>query len=175
MEKDNKIAKFKKEHEAIFQLILFTLLSCVAAAVEVTTFMLINNVFLKSLNSEPFKWFIFNYDGGVAGGLGTMVAFLASTTLAQIVSFVLNRKKTFNANNNVVFSAIMYVIMVVVIISTQTYFGPIWVTYLDSLIGNSGISSLLGKFSWMFLTFLIIFPMNKYVIMRNDKTKPAAV
>lgn len=165
----DKIKKFAAEHEAIWQFVKFTIISSIAGITEITSYTLLNSVILKSMNTEPFHWWIFNYNGGVGGGLGTMISFLISTTLAQIVSFVTNRKKTFNANNNIVFSAIMYTLMVIVIICLQTYTGPLMVIAIDKWLNNAAISGTLGKLIWMFLSFVIIFPMNKFVIMRKKK------
>ncbi|MDD4316723.1 MAG: hypothetical protein PHC84_06155 [Clostridia bacterium] len=174
MKLKDKIKKFAAEHEAVWQFVKFTIISSIAGVTEITSYTLLNSLILKSMNTQPFHWWIFHYSGGVAGGLGTMIAFLVSTTLAQIVSFVTNRKKTFDANNNVVFSAIMYTVMVLVIICLQTYTGPLMVVAIDKLINNPGISGTLGKLIWMFLSFVIIFPMNKFVIMRRKKLPEAA-
>lgn len=173
MENVSKFKKFTEEHQNVWQLIKFTLISMIAGATEMGSYLLLNSVFLKSLNSQPFHWWIFHYAGGLnAGGLGTMIAFLVSTTLAQIISFVTNRKKTFNANNNVLYAAVTYTIMVVIIICLQTYTGPLIVSKIDSALNMYEISSVLGKCIWMFLTFCIVFLMSKFVIMRRVEEKP---
>lgn len=172
MEKTNKFRTFIQKHEAIWQLIKFSLISMIAAAVEISSYLLLNSVFLKSMNNQPFHWWIFHYEGGLnAGGLGTMIAFLVSTTLAQIVAFITNRKKTFNANNNIIYATVTYAIMVVIIICLQTYTGPLIVSKIDASLNMYEISSLLGKFIWMFFTFCIVFLMSKFVIMRRVKEK----
>jgi len=40
-----------KKHAGIWQLIKFTLISCIAAVVEITSYMLLDSVFLKKLNN----------------------------------------------------------------------------------------------------------------------------
>ena len=162
-----KFKQFISQHAGIWQFIKFSLMSSIAAVVEITSFMLLNSLILKSLNNQAVDWFVFHYNPDTTGGLGTMVAFLVSTTLAQIVAFIANRKKTFNANNNLAFSITVYSIMMVTIILVQTWSGPILVEWMDSIIHNSDISGLLSKLLWMFISFLIIFPMSKYVIMRK--------
>lgn len=156
-----------KDNETIWQLIKFSLMSMISGGIEIVTYILLNSVILISLNQEPFSWWIFSYEGGSAGGLGTMYAFFISTLLAQIVAFIANRKKTFKSNNNVVYSAIMYAIMVITIVCVQTYFGPILVVKINSIINNPDLSGIIGKLIWMFFTFCTIFPMSKYVIMRK--------
>lgn len=174
-ETGNLSAKFKQfiaTHAGIWQFIKFSLMSSIAAVVEITSFLLLNSLILKSLNTQAVDWFVFHYNPNTTGGMGTMVAFLISTTLAQIVAFIANRKKTFNANNNLAFSVTVYSIMMVMIILVQTWSGPIIVEWMDGFIHNSDISGLLSKLLWMFISFLIIFPMSKYVIMRKvDKTE----
>ena len=73
--------------------------------------------------NEHFHWFIFDYAAGREGAFGTagFIAMLGSKCIAEIISFTINRKKTFKANNNVVFSAIMYVITVVALIIFTTW------------------------------------------------------
>lgn len=162
---------FAKEHENIWQLIKFIIVSSISGSIELVSYILLNSVILIALNAEPFSWWIFNYSGGSAGGLGTMIAFLVSTALAQVVAFIVNRKKTFKANNNVFYSAVMYIIMVVFIVCVQTYFGPLLVTGLDKIINNPDWSGVIGKLIWMLFTFCTVFPMSKYVIMRNVEEK----
>lgn len=112
----NKIKVFMNNHQNIFQLIKFTLISCIAAVVEIGTVNLLG-LLLKPY-SQPVNWFIFNYTAE-NGGLGTMVAFLVSTSIAQFVSYITNRKATFHADNNQVFAITVYLIMVVCIILSK--------------------------------------------------------
>lgn len=167
-----KLKQFAAKHTGIWQFIKFTLMSSIAAVVEVSSFLLLNSLILKSLNNQGVDWWIFHYNPGTTGGLGTMVAFLVSTTLAQIVAFIANRKKTFDANNNLAFSITMYTIMIISIICLQTWSGPIIVEWLDSFIHKPDLSGLLVKLLWMFVSFVVVFPINKYVIMRKKPDKP---
>ncbi len=54
---------------------------------------------------------------------GTLIAFLMANIVAKVVGFILNRKKTFRANNNRWFSIITYVIMSVSFIIIETIIG----------------------------------------------------
>ena len=110
----NPVKKFFMEHENIRQIVVFTLCSLVCFAIEYISFTVIE-LCIKGLD-QPVDWIVFEYDHA-----RTFVAFLVSNVLAQTATFVLNRKKTFKANNNVVFSAIMYVITVVALIIFTTW------------------------------------------------------
>lgn len=169
-----KFIAFTKKHEAVWQFIKFALMSSIAAVVEISSLLICSNLIFKSLDSRAVDWWIFQYDPNTTGGLGSMISFFVSTTLAQIVAFITNRKKTFNANNNVVFSAVVYTLMMATIICLQTWSGPILQQKFDAGIHNKDISLLLAKLLWMFMTFLFVFPMNKYIIMRQKKPAEAA-
>lgn len=169
----NKIKTFMQNHQNIFQLIKFTLISCIAAVVEIGTVNLLG-LLLKPY-SQPVNWFIFNYTAE-NGGLGTMIAFLVSTTLAQIVSYITNRKATFHADNNQVYAVTVYIIMVVCIILFQTWAGPAITIALNKSIANYALCLNISKFSLMTLTFVFVFLMDKFVIMRKtgkNEDKPS--
>ncbi len=169
-----KIKDFLNAHKNITQLVKFTFLSCIAAIVEVASLNILLAA-LKKYADTPVDWFIFHY-GADENGLCGFIAFIVSTVLAQIVSFVVNRKKTFNANNNLAFSIIAYVIMEAVIIGLQIWSGPLLTGVLVKAgVSNHALASNISKFSWMFMSFVVVFVMDKFVIMRNtDKKKKVA-
>ncbi len=161
-----KIKNFLQTHESIFQLIKFMIFSMVAFVVEYASFTILV-LCLKSVN-QPMDWFVFRYSAA-DGGTGAFIAFLISNVLAQITSFVINRKKTFNANNNIVFSAVMYAIMVCGIIVLNTYLGSVLTTAFSKVISNVTICQYISKLIGSFVAFCITFVMNKFVIMRRKK------
>jgi putative flippase GtrA len=169
----DKFKAFTKKHENIWQFIKFALMSSIAAVVEISSLFICSKLIFKSLDNRAVDWWIFHYDPDTTGGLGSMISFFISTTLAQIVAFITNRKKTFYANNNIVFSAIVYTLMMATIICLQTWSGPILQQKFDAVIHDQNVSLLLAKLLWMFMSFLFIFPMNKYIIMRKKPERTA--
>lgn len=163
-----KIKTFLNEHQNIFQLIKYALFSLIATVVEYGSFAILS-LSLKGTN-QMFSWWIFEYNT-LAGGLGAFIAFLISNILAQITSFIVNRKNTFNANNNLAFSAIAYAIMVLAIIVLNTWMGSILTNALNKVVKNIIISQYIGKIIGSFSAFLITFFMNKFVIMRRTEPK----
>ena len=156
---------FMTRHGNIWQIVKFTLISLIAFLAEFAS-MYALQYGLADVCGQDFHWFVFNYDAS-QGGQATFIAMLGSKCIAEIISFTINRKKTFNANNNVVFSAIMYVITVVALI--------IFSTWLAGPIGNAmgahnideGLSSTVSKMVGSIISFVVIFLMDKFVIMRN--------
>ncbi len=170
----SKIRDFLNAHKNITQLVKFTFLSCIAAIVEVVSLNILLAA-LKGYSDTPVNWFIFNY-GPAEKGLCGFVAFIVSTVLAQIVSFVVNRKKTFNANNNLVFSIVAYIIMEVVVIGLQIWSGPLLTgVIVNAGLKNTDLAANISKFAWMFMSFVVVFVMDKFVIMRNTDKKGKAV
>ena len=120
-----KFQKFMSAHANIWQIVKFTLISLIAFLAEFASMYALQYGLLDVWGDVEFKWFLFHYAPGkeAAYGLAGFVAFLGSKCIAEIISFAVNRKKTFNANNNVTLSAVMYVITVIAIIILSTWLG----------------------------------------------------
>ena len=168
----NPVVKFFREHENIRQIVVFTLCSLVCFAIEYISFTIIE--LCVTGYDQPFNGTIFKYDQ-----TRSFIAFLVSNVLAQTTTFILNRKKTFKATNNVVISGIMFAAMMVGIIVLNTWLGGIIQTAAEkSLISNNPsmdaetvtfIAGLAGKLTGSLLSFVVSFLGNKFLVMRNWK------
>jgi putative flippase GtrA len=157
--------EWKTKHETLWQFVMFTLMSSITTVVDFGSFALFNYWVFTSLKEQPFKWWIINYSIG-DGGFGAFLAFGLSFAISQTFNFFLQRKTTFKANNNVLYSGIMYAFMVI-----GVYFLQLWVPSVIQAGIAVGVGASLGaaivKFINMTISMLIQFPMNKWVIMRN--------
>ena len=159
---------FMGRHGNIWQIVKFTLISLIAFVAEFASMYALQYGLEDTLGNEPFDWFIFHYDPGREGAFGTagFIAMLVSKCIAEIISFTVNRKKTFNANNNVVFSVVVYVITVIALILCTTWMpdarGDAIGPHIGADWGNT-ISKLLGAL----ISWVVIFLMDKFVIMRK--------
>lgn len=168
----NPVVKFFREHENIRQIVVFTLCSLVCFAIEYISFTIIE--LCVTGYDQPFNGTIFKYEQ-----TRSFIAFLVSNVLAQTSTFILNRKKTFKATNNVVISGIMFAAMMVGIIVLNTWLGGIIQTAAEkSLISNNPsmnaetvtfIAGLAGKLTGSLLSFVVSFLGNKFLVMRNWK------
>ena len=178
-----------EKHADLWQIIKFTLVSMIAGTSE----MVLYNVFLWVLRgplmSISVDWFIFHYpagaegtvlaDGTIArGGACVLVAYLVSTIVGNFVSFVVNRKTTFKSVANIKFSIIATMVMIVFIIFYSTVLGGLansWVgtwKIFENADGNFLLTFLMqniGKFLITMITFVFVFVMNKFVILREEK------
>lgn len=170
-----KIKTYLNEHKTVLQFIKFSLISMIAGLSEIVSFLILSSVLPKVGINSTIDWFVFVYPAEV-GGLGALIAFLVSATIGQIISFIINFKKTFKSTNNMAVSAIGYAIMaILIIIGLNTYIGGLLNTALGSVIPNQGFASFIAKSICQFSSFLIVFPMNKFVIMREKKTPQEAL
>lgn len=165
---------FAKKHGGIWQLIKFMLFSSIAGLTEGLSNLLLDTLILRSLNSIPVDHWIFHYSGDGVTGLGTMIAFLASSLIGNTVAFITNRKATFNANNNAAASGAMYFVAVAILICVQTWLGPIVKDAFIGLLPLEGelantVCNIISKTIMSFGMFVILFPLNKYVIMRRTE------
>ena len=188
VKKKSAFKVWTEKYAALWQVIKFTLVSMIAGASE----MVLYNVFLWILKG-PLEgidaiWFIFNYphgaegvmnDAGVIGrgGACVLVAYLVSTIVGNFVSFVVNRKTTFKSVANIKFSIIATMVMIVFIIFYSTVLGGL----ANSWVGTWGIfqntdngfliflKQNIGKFLITMITFVFVFVMNKFVILREEK------
>lgn len=177
------LIEYIKSHEELRQMVLFVLFSfCCAAAQTVTQFVL--KYAIGAFNTSSFSWFLFDYPQ--EKGLAEFIGFICGSIIGQVMTFILNRKKTFKATNNVVIAGIMYTIIAVCIILLQTYLGSVVTKacknaaaanqtqisgFVDFLITCTGM--FVGGIAALILSFL----GNKYLVMRDwghKKDKQAA-
>lgn len=159
--------KFREKHETLAQAILFMLLSLVATGVDFLVFNLLNGWLFVPLSDRAFSWWIVSYpvaSGGLAAFLATVCAYFCS----QVVNFFIHRKATFQATNNPVGSAVLYLIMIVITWFVQILMGGVFLGWFAPAVGIFWAGNL-SRFANNFLTMLIQFPLNKFVIMRKRK------
>lgn len=167
-------------HEDLRQMVLFFLFSIICGASQFVT----NMVFKYALEAVPelgtdypFHWFVFNHPS-----TGDFIGFLLGAIIGQVMTFVLNRKKTFKATNNVVIAAIAYAITAILIIILQTYLGGVVSTACTDAYkaANAGadptgfisfLITITGMLAGGLTALVLCFLANKFFIMRNWNTK----
>ncbi len=158
-----------KKSDSLRQIIMYALLGCVASVVELAVFALCNYLLFSDLKSVDFSWGMFAYTAD-NGGLCYFLALAVSFIAAQTVNFILQRKKTFAADNNPVVSAVLFAVMMLGIFLLQLWLPCVLRASLSAFVG-ADTAELLLKILCMFLGFVITYPLNKYVIMRKKSTR----
>ena len=166
------LINYIKTHENLRQMVLFTLFSlCCAVAQTVTQFAL--KYAIGAFHKQGFVWFLFSYPQ--EKGMAEFVGFLVGSVVGQVMTFVLNRKTTFRATNNVVIAGSLYAVMAVAIILLQTYLGGVVTAACNKALVAAGnenafldfLATVAGMMVGGFAAWILSFVCNKYLIMRD--------
>ena len=99
--------------------------------------------------------------------LAGFIAYLVANIVAKVISYILNRKKTFAAVNNLAFSFSVYVIMCVALIVAETFIAvPIQNFWIGIGVPESW-AGMVTVITYSIPDFLIVFLMEKFVNMNN--------
>lgn len=165
-------------NENVRQMVVFTLFSFICGGSQlILTLVLTQLKYAGGVLAEPFKgipvgnFSIFGYET-----TAEFIGFLVGSITGQVLTFVLNRKKTFNCTNNVVISGIMYTILAVFIIFMQTLLGGAITSACygampepSSFVGL--LFNLAGQAVGGIAALIISFLGNKFLVMRNWGSK----
>lgn len=169
------MAKQNGEKKTFWQLVKFTIVSLLACIVQFGSLWILYNIpAIKALSTQAFHWFVFDYpvEPGKQCGLALFIAFNTSNILAQIVAFFVNRKKTFNADNNVPVTLTIYLVFTVALLCFSAWFNPIVFTFAVSKGVSSGLATTIATAVCSCIQFFIYFPVDK-LLMRQKKEKKA--
>ena len=157
---------FRVRHQELWKLIKFLFAGFFSTVIEWGVYYLLQNVAFASLNTQPFRIWIFEYEG-----IGYLWSFLISTAIGYAIAFVLNRKITFRSNANPVRSVVLYVLMVVFTILVTTWLGT---AILNLCIQNNlrGWGEALAKPLVSLLAFVWTYPINRFLIHPSRRATP---
>ena len=159
------LAAFQKKHPTLYQFLGSWLMGGVATVVDLALFALLNYLVFRRYAAIGIRWWLFDYSVQ-NGGLCALLSFALSFAAAQAINFILQRKAIFAATNNAAASAVGYAVMVVLVY--------LFVLWLPSVISEpiyrtlgAAIGAIVVKLLSELVSFLIQFPLNKFVIMRK--------
>lgn len=177
------LIQYIKAHENLRQMVLFTLFSLICGATQMLITLVLPMI-LKAANptkmEAPFGWikmgetYFFDFtDEGQ--GLGSFLGWLIGSIWGQALTFILNRKKTFNVPDHVIFRAVAYAVMAVLIIVMQTAIGKVEGVLKahdpDASKFVNVVYNLIAQVVAGIAAFVASFLGNKFVVMRKWKTK----
>lgn len=167
-----KLNAFTKKHAELWKFVKFTFTGASTSVLELGVFMFLQYVVFKSLNVTPVT------DNAVLNFLGIeykgyLYSYAISAIIGYAAAYIMNRKLTFKADANPVFSTVVYAIMVACTIAFNTWFGA----FLGTLIKNNGwdnaLVQALTKLVVMTVPTLWTYPLNRFVIHRRKKPQQA--
>ena len=159
--------RLKASKPTLWELVVFYLMGGIVMVVDLGAFALFNYLLFTKLRGVAVQWWLFDYTVD-NGGLCALLSLACSFALSQTVNFFLQRKVTFGATSNVLYSAVMYAVMVIGVYFLILWLPTFFYAPVCRLLGD-GLGSFVVKLATEFISALIQFPMNKWVIMRSDK------
>lgn len=166
-----KFKSFITKHSEIWKFIKFTFTGASTSVLELAVFALLQYVVFKNLNNVPVT------DNAVLSFLkieykGYLYSYSISAIIGYAAAYIMNRKLTFKADVNPVFSTVAYAVMVACTIAFNTWFGA----FLGTLVKNSGydnfIVEMLIKLLVMTVPTLWTYPLSRFVIHKRKKPLP---
>lgn len=164
-----KFFDYLKAHEDIRQMVFFFMFSIICGVSQmIITYALSAGLKLEAhLGGTRLDWFVFHY-----ATQAEFVGFLVGSFVGQVLTFVLNRKKTFNVPDYVALRAVMYTIMAVLIIIMQTALGgavtdACWSAKPDANGFLDFVFNLTGQAVAGIAALVVNFLGNKFFVMRD--------
>lgn len=179
-EKQSAFKKWTDKNAQLWQVMKFFVFSMCSGATQGITFFVLGALVLIPLHSKalpPFDFWIFHYDSGM---LYDLVAYFVSVMAGNMISFALNRKKTFKTASNITYSITATLIMILFIIIYSTILGPKLDVKLGELIPwfntsaqTVAIRDFSGQTIMSFFTMCFVFLMDKFIILPETKEAKA--
>lgn len=159
--------EFFSKNPTAWEFAKYTIFSVTAGLLELIIFVVLNYILPHNGINSPLVWFVFVYPTA-AGGIGAFIAFVVSSVIGQALKFITNFKKTFKSTNNIMISAIGFSIMaIIIVVGLNLYVGGLLNKELCKVIDNADIAGVIAKLIAQVAGFLLIFPVNKYILMRK--------
>ena len=177
-EADVKAAEKGRGIETVWQFVKFIIVSLLAMIVQFALLNILNHIpAIVDLFGTDFKWWVFEspvnlVEGAVViGGLGYFISNNTANIIAQIVSFFVNREKTFNSGANIAVTLPIYIVFTIALICFSAWLNP---TLQHLFVSNGWMGGdLASNASTMICSavqFFLYFPVDK--ILFHKKKEP---
>ena len=172
------LIEYIKTHENLRQPILFFLFSMICGGSQMLITLLFTQLYRVGgvLGKEFPGFMVGNVPLFAYASHAEFIGFLIGSVVGQVLTFVLNRKKTFNVHDHIPFRAVAYAIMAVAIIFVQTLLGgAITVACRNAYNGDVAflkdvVFNLVGQAVGGISALIISFLCNKFFVMRKFKS-----
>ncbi len=162
--------------KTLWQFVKFIFVSLIAFVIQIFLPLLIKLPMSDEFLYRPYDFWIFHNEpadpvtGVIVAGLGVFIAANVSNIIAQIVSFFINRDKTFNSSANVAVTLPIYIVFTIALICFSAWLSPTLITFLEGKnIPENAAISISGAICGA-IQFFLYFPVDK-ILFRKPKEK----
>ena len=157
----------------VWQFVKFIFVSLIAMIVQ---FVLLNTLkYIPAIqelynNGQDFQWWVF-FCAASAGGLGYFIVNNVANIVAQIVSFFVNREKTFNSGANIAITLPIYIVFTIALIAFSAWLNPtlkgIFVNHMSDDLAANAATMICSA-----VQFFLYFPVDKILFRKKKEEKP---
>lgn len=147
----------------LLKIIKFAGMGILSTMIELLVFYLLQGLVFADALTQPIQFLIFTYEGP-----GYLWSYLISTAIGYAIAFALNRKYTFQADSNPLFSIIMYIIMVIFTIFATAWLG-LGITNIFIQNNKRALGEAITKPLVAVLAMIWTYPINRFVIHRKRR------
>ncbi len=156
----------------LWQFVKFIFVSLLAMIVQ---FVLLNTLkfipFIAKLytvaGDPDFKWWIFTVTAA-AGGLGYFIVNNTANIVAQIVSFFVNRDKTFNSDANIAVTLPIYIVFTIALICFSAWLNPVLKDLcINKFSLGDDLSANIATMCCSAIQFFLYFPVDKLLFPKK--------
>ena len=157
----------------LWQFVKFIFVSLGAFVIQTVLPIIIQLFMSDEFINQKYEFFVFASAGGEGNGLGFFIASTASNIIAQIVSFFINRDKTFNSSANVAVTLPIYIVFTIALIFFSAWLAPTFQGFLVSKGVAEELSTFISNALCGAIQFFLYFPVDK-ILFRKKKEEKAA-
>lgn len=155
----------------LWQFVKFIVVSLGAFVIQTFLPLLIKLPMSDAFLYKEFTFWVFKSTAEV--GLGIFIAANLSNIIAQIVSFFINRDKTFNSDANIAVTLPIYIIFTIALICFSAWLSPTLITFFADKVGENAAISISGAICGA-IQFFLYFPVDKILFHKKKENKAEA-
>ena len=166
---------FAKKHPEIWKIVKWLIVGFISNVPELAVYMGLGTWFTNLGMAYLPNFFLFNFlvahrpEDAIYSVAAQVYAYMISTAVGYTIAFILNRKATFHADQNIALSTFYYVLFVIFTIFMNSFIGPSISSLLGRLPLNSSLTEAASKFLGMMVPGLWGYPANRFLIHRKRK------
>lgn len=154
------------EHPAIWEFILFNILSNCATITNFIVMWLCTGFVFQTFSSRPFRFLIFHYTNVESDlGLCGFLSFLAATACAQAVNFFVQKNFVFKSNASFGRAVPKYIILAVILVVISAALPAYSQAFFRNLGISKALAPTLANAVNIVVQVVISFPLMKFWIM----------
>ena len=122
-------------------------------------------------SEKDFRWLTIFFCAAEIGGLAYFIINNAANIVAQIVSFFVNREKTFNSGANIAVTLPIYIVFTLALIAISAWLNPTLKGVFTDWNWNDDLSANAATMVCSAIQFFLYFPVDKILFHKKKEEK----